>query len=130
MQNADNIYVSINHIIRIDLRELERKTIAMEITDKSSSAGISGYTQTVRDNKLDKAHPDDARAAETGGDKVRLSNGAREVQEAIRILKQLPDIRFDKVAELKAKVEQGIYRPESRKIVFNLIKHSLLNEIH
>ncbi len=101
----------------------------MEITRKPPSNGIPGYIQNVRDNKMDKNRPDDAQAAKTGGDKVELSNGAREVQEAMRVMNELPDIRSEKVAKLKADVEQGLYRPDDQKIAFNLLKQSFLDEM-
>ena len=101
----------------------------MEITRKPPSNGGSGYVQNVRDNKVENRRPDNAHATEKGGDKVRLSNGAREVQDAMRVLNELPDIRTDKVAELKAKVDQGTYRPDGGKIAFNLLKQSFLDEI-
>ena len=101
----------------------------MEITRKPPSNGVSGYVQNVRDNKVENNRPDKAPAAEAGSDKVRLSNGAREVQEAVRILKEMPDVRTDMVAELKARVDQGTYQPDEKKIAFNLLKQSFLDEI-
>lgn len=101
----------------------------MEITRKPPSSTVPGYIQNVRDSKADKNRPDDARAAKTGGDKVQLSNGAREVQEAMRVMNELPDIRTEKVAKLKADVEKGLYRPDDRKIAFHLLKQSFLDEI-
>jgi len=101
----------------------------MEITRKPPSSAIAGYVQTVRDNKVDNTRSDDARAAEKGSDRVELSSNAREVQEAIGVMKELPDIRTEKIAKLKADVEQGTYRPDGRKIAFNLLKQSFLDEI-
>ena len=102
----------------------------MEITRKPPSTGISGYVQNVRDNRVDKSQPDAAHAAKTDGDSVRLSSEAREVQEAMRVMKELPDIRSDKVAELKAKVEQGIYRPDENKIAYKLLQQSIMDDIN
>ena len=101
----------------------------MEITRKPPSTEVSGYVQNVRDNKLEKSQSDAGPAKKADGDSVRLSDGAREVQEAMRVMKELPEIRADKVAELKSKVDEGIYQPDGRKIAFNLLKESFLDEI-
>ena len=101
----------------------------MEISRKPPSSGISGYIQNVRDNKADKSQNEEAQARQNSGDKVQLSENAREVQEAMRAMNDLPEIRTDKVAKLKAEMEQGLYRPDGRKIAFNLLKQSFLDEI-
>ena len=101
----------------------------MEITGKPPSNGISGYVQNVRDDKTDANRPEDRGAPETGDDRVRLSNGAREVREAIQVMNELPDVRSEKVTELKAQIEQGTYQPDGRRIAFHLLKQSLLDEM-
>ena len=101
----------------------------MEITRKPPSDGVAGYVQTVRGDKAGNQQADQAHAAKANGDRVQLSDGAREVQEAMRVMNELPDIRSEKIAKLRAEVEQGTYRPDGRKIAFNMLKQSFLDEV-
>lgn len=50
-------------------------------------------------------------------DKVQLSDKAKEFQVAMNALKEVPDIRKDKVEEIKKQIETGTYRVDSGKIV-------------
>ncbi|MFZ5811271.1 MAG: flagellar biosynthesis anti-sigma factor FlgM [Thermodesulfobacteriota bacterium] len=66
----------------------------------------------------------------TGGatastDTVTLSGNAQLFAQAVRDAQTAPDVRADRVAELKAQVESGTYQPDSRKIAEKL----LLSEI-
>lgn len=62
-------------------------------------------------------------------DKVELSSRGREIQEAMQILKSVPDVREDKVALLKQQIEAGTYEIEGEKIAEKMIRESLLNEL-
>lgn len=60
-------------------------------------------------------------AADTGADRVTLSDGARLLSVATRTAQDASDVRADKVAELKAQVEAGTYQPDSRKIAEKML---------
>ncbi|NMC48423.1 MAG: flagellar biosynthesis anti-sigma factor FlgM [Desulfovibrio sp.] len=68
---------------------------------------------------------DKASGATTSTDTVTLSGNAQLFSQAIREAQTAPDVRADRVAELKAQVESGTYQPDSRKIAEKL----LLSEI-
>lgn len=62
-------------------------------------------------------------------DKVELSPRGREIQEAMQILKSVPDVREEKVALLKQQIEAGTYEVEGEKIAEKMLEESLLNEL-
>jgi len=101
----------------------------MKITDNNSSLNIRNYVNNVQDKKKlsGLAKPGSSQAAKE--DKVVLSPKAKEVQEATKLIKELPDIREEKVAKLKEQVDQGTYRVDGKKIAFKMLKESILDEL-
>ena len=70
--------------------------------------------------------PREATAApESRGDRISLSDDARIMAEAKRTAQEAPDIRQDKVAELKAQVESGTYTVDSRKVAAAMLREDM-----
>lgn len=65
----------------------------------------------------------------TDKDKVILSPGAREVQEALRRVADEPDIRTEKVSALKEQVQSGVYHFDGRKIAMKMITEHLIDQV-
>ncbi len=57
-------------------------------------------------------------------DKVEISGKAKEIAELMAVINQMPDIRAEKVAEIKKAIESGNYTINPTKIA-----ESILNEI-
>jgi negative regulator of flagellin synthesis FlgM len=53
----------------------------------------------------------------------------KKIQEAKKIMSSIPDIREEKVAKIKAQIENGTYQVEEKKLATKMIKESLLNEL-
>ncbi|MFH1935491.1 MAG: flagellar biosynthesis anti-sigma factor FlgM [Pseudomonadota bacterium] len=62
-------------------------------------------------------------------DKVILSHDRKKIQEAKKLMDSIPDIREEKVAKIKAQIENGTYQVEEKKLAAKIIKESLLNEL-
>ncbi len=101
----------------------------MKITDNNSSLNIRNYVSNVKDNKKIDGSTKQGSPQSVKEDKVVLSPKAKEVQEATKLIKELPDIREDKVAKLKEQVDQGTYRVDGKKIAFKMLKESILDEL-
>ncbi|WP_427338122.1 flagellar biosynthesis anti-sigma factor FlgM [Caloranaerobacter sp. DY30410] len=56
-------------------------------------------------------------------DKLSLSNKAIEYQIAMKALRNVPDIRKDKVEEIKRQIETGTYKIDSSKIVEKMFEN-------
>jgi negative regulator of flagellin synthesis FlgM len=93
-------------------------------------------TQTLLALKqFDKAREANSREAErkgkasedsvSRGDSVKISDQAKLYGRALRIANESPDVRALKVQELKQLVENGQYRPDSRRIAEKLVQHDL-----
>jgi negative regulator of flagellin synthesis FlgM len=96
--------------------------MAMEITGLIGS--LKGY------GRVDKPEPASrrdkgAKASSGQGDSVTLSGEARLVGSAMSAAQQTPDVRRQKVEELKALVESGQYKPDVRKTAAKLVEEDL-----
>lgn len=100
----------------------------MEITPKDS-VNIEAYVNQVQEkDKVDATH-EQPEKQQTKADTVVLSDTAKKVQEAQKQLETLPDVREDKVAQLKEQIENGTYEIDEEKIAGKIIKDSLLNDL-
>lgn len=55
-------------------------------------------------------------------DKVEISSSAREFQLAMQALKDIPEVRSEKVKELKEEINSGTYKPDAEKIAEHILK--------
>ena len=100
----------------------------MEITPKDS-VNIDAYVNQVQDKDKVDATSEQPEKQQTKADTVVLSDTAKKVQEAQNQLAEIPDIREDKVAELKEQIENGTYNMDEEEIAGKIIKDALLNDL-
>jgi negative regulator of flagellin synthesis FlgM len=62
-------------------------------------------------------------------EKVNLSTTAKEVQKIRRAIDELPDVREEKILDLKNRIEQGTYKVDAEKIAEKMVGESLLDNI-
>jgi negative regulator of flagellin synthesis FlgM len=68
-----------------------------------------------------------ATAPQGSEEKVALSNQSRDLVQIKKTIDQLPEIREDKVNELKTQIEKGVYTIQSDKIAEKMIGESLID---
>jgi negative regulator of flagellin synthesis FlgM len=100
----------------------------MEITPKDS-VNIDAYVNQVQDKDNVDATSEQPEKQQSKADTVVLSDTAKKVHEAQNQLESIPDIREDKVAELKEQIENGTYNMDEEKIAGKIIKDALLNDL-
>ena len=100
----------------------------MEI-DKSQGIQIDAYVKQVHDNNNagPAAEQPDKSAPKT--DTVVISDAAKKVQEARAQLDDIPDVREDKVAELRNQIQNGTYQVDAEKTADKLLKEHLRNAV-
>jgi negative regulator of flagellin synthesis FlgM len=100
----------------------------MEITPKDS-VNIDSYVNQVQDKDKADAASEQPEKQQTKADTVVLSDMAKTVQEAQTQLESIPDVREDKVAELKEQIENGSYEVDAEKLAGKMLRDSLLNDL-
>ena len=98
--------------------------INMEITD--INPGIQYIQQNGKTNDLDKSQNSSAEKNQfSAEDKVDLSAESKEMKKIKDILATTPDVRTEKVAELKKLVESGQYEIKSDTVADKMVKDSI-----
>lgn len=103
----------------------------MQITPKNQATAIDAYNSTQVQAKQ-RAGVEEGKASEQQGlktDTVVISDTAKRIQEAQSQIQAIPDVRADKVAELRAQIENGSYQIKPDKIADKMIRESLLNDL-
>ena len=103
----------------------------MEIlTGNKPFVGLNAYVKNIGKGKNGiHGSPKEAPKGGLSGDKVALSPEAKQLQEAKKSLDSLPDVREDKVAEIKEQIEAGTYTIDGEKIAFKMIRESILDRL-
>jgi len=72
-----------------------------------------------------KEHPGKDSGTESTGverDKISFSGMAQEINELKKLIKDLPDIRTDKVEKLKKAIDTGLYNIDSLKVAEKILE--------
>ena len=100
----------------------------MEITPKDS-VNIEAYVNQVQEKDKVESTSDQPEKQQVKADTVELSDMGKRVQEANKQLENIPDIREDKVAQLREQVENGTYEVDAEKVADKMLRDSLLNDL-
>lgn len=76
----------------------------------------------VRPDQTAQAQP---QAQPPGGDEVRISAAALEIQRLLDAAKAAPDVRADTVKQLQEAIRSGRYKVDDRSLVLRLIEEYL-----
>lgn len=101
----------------------------MKITGKNPYVNLDAYAKNVKDKERIDNQGKNAANQVVKEDKVVLSQEAKRVQEAKKLMESIPDIREEKIAKVRAQIENGTYQVEEKKLAAKMIKESLLNEL-
>lgn len=101
----------------------------MKITGKNPYVNLNAYTKNVKDKEQIDAPIKKTPKEVSEEDKVVLSPEAKKIQEAKELMGSIPDIREEKVAQIKAQIENGTYRIKEKELATKMIRESLLNEL-
>lgn len=83
---------------------------------------LSQHVQKIVKPEAKETSPASGKASQS--DRVDISGKAREIAELMAVISQMPDVRAEKVAEIKKAIESGNYNINPAKIA-----ESILNEI-
>lgn len=95
---------------------------------KINANSINNYEaiNSARPNDLQKSGREtavDNKNSVKNADKIELSDRAGRINELVDRIKELPDVRFDKVSALRAKIEANEFNPSSEAIADAILKN-------
>jgi negative regulator of flagellin synthesis FlgM len=103
----------------------------MQITPKNQANAIDAYNSAQVQSRQKTGSEEGKVSGQQGpkADTVVISDAAKRIQEAQTQIQAIPDVRADKVAELRARIENGTYEIKPEKIADKMIRESLLNDL-
>ena len=102
----------------------------MKIPDKNHIVNLNAYIRNVDNGgKAGSQTQKPEKQASSGEEKVELSAKARDIQKIKKALDNVPDIRGEKVAQLKRSIEEGTYNVKAENVARKMLKENLLDEI-
>ena len=101
----------------------------MNIIDDRTFISIDAYAGNVDESKkLNTTNKNESKSA-VKEDKVELSSTAKKIREAKKIIDSIPEIRDQKIAQIKTQIENGTYLFREEKMATNMLKESLINDL-
>jgi len=99
----------------------------MKIYDNNVHINFEAYAQKTREAAGSQTQSRPAAADATPVDKVVLSPKAREIQEARKLLDEIPDTDETKVAQIRLQLESGAYKIDGSQIAEHMMRDVTLN---
>ena len=100
----------------------------MEIV-KNPGIQVDAYVNQLQDTKKADQAADQAKESATKTDTVVISDAAKRIQEARAKLDDIPDVREEKVADLRNRIQNGTYQADAEKTADKLLKEQLGNVV-
>lgn len=97
------------------------------MTINTITTKVNGY-ESHRLEQLEQKHQEAQKAAaaqEGANDRISISEEGRLKAAALKAAQDGDGVRADKVADLKARIESGEYKPESKDIAAGLVRQEL-----
>ena len=94
---------------------------------KVDDAAIQAVQQYQKADKVQEESGPKVGGSAAPEEKVNLSTKARDIQQLRDAVSQLPDVREDKISELKDQVDTGTYDVNGQKIAEKMVSESLLD---
>ena len=102
----------------------------MKISDSKPPQDLKHTSQeTSIQNKVVKLKEGDRGNAEPLEEKVTLSQKAKDIEMIREIIRKTPDVREDRVALIKKKIESGEYRVTEKEVADQMLREFLLEDL-
>ena len=98
----------------------------MKITDKVDVGGVNFQKP---DKTKDKASEGKVEEAAARDDQISLSGTAKEIGRLQMEVSKLPDVRTDKVEELKNAINSGTYNVKGDAVAGKLLKNAIIDKL-
>jgi len=99
----------------------------MKIIDSNVHINFEAYAQKTRDTAGAQEQPSPVSGETNPIDKVVLSPKAREIQEARKLLDEIPDTDEPKVTQIRLQLETGVYKIDGSQIAERMMRDMTLN---
>ncbi len=88
-------------------------------------SGMDTLEQTSRTRNVEKTSAEQQQATGVESDNVTLSKKSKDVSEMTLTLKSMPDVRDDKIADLKERIANGTYNISAKDVAAKIVNTAL-----
>lgn len=90
-------------------------------------SGMDTLEQTSRARNVEKTSAEQQQQQASGveSDNVTISEKGKDVSEMTRTLKSMPEVRADKIADLKERIANGTYNVSARDVAAKIVNTAL-----
>lgn len=103
----------------------------MEITGNNPNVNVNAYLQAAGSRSSGAQQEQNTEATATSGgykaDRVELSGQAKEAQQAMAALKEMPEIRTELVSDIQTRVDGGNYKVDGEKTAGHMLDEAFMN---
>lgn len=103
----------------------------MKVNGSNGGVELNAYVKQVQQQQR-KPNEQAAQSAPKQGDtadKVNLSDQAKEILQASRAAREVPDVRTDKVEKARMEVEKGTYNVVGAQVATDMMRESFENNM-
>lgn len=94
--------------------------------DSNMMSGMDTLEQTSRKRNVEKVSTNESQnTSAVESDAVSISEKGKDVSEMTRTLKEMPDVRADKIADLKERIANGTYNVSGKDIAAKIVNTAL-----
>jgi negative regulator of flagellin synthesis FlgM len=101
----------------------------MKIDGTHTGIQIDAYMRQAQQQQQEVQTQEQAAQQTAKADKVQISQAALETQKAAEFLKESPDVREDKVRDIKLEVESGRYHRPAEQVANNMLNEGFENDL-
>jgi negative regulator of flagellin synthesis FlgM len=103
----------------------------MEINGKNTLVALNPGVQRVDAGSPQpvRTRANGAEAGQSDSDRIELSVRSREIQDLDKMIRSTPDVRADRVEQIKSAVQEGTYNVKAEMIADKIIGGSIIDDI-
>lgn len=101
----------------------------MKIENRGDNTNINPRLHRVQEPTERPESKESIPAPKTPVDRVELSEQAKTLQQARQHLATLPDVRPEKVAELKGMIQRGVYNVRGQEVAERMVEQGLFDRL-
>ena len=101
----------------------------MKIENRSDNTSINPHINRVQDAAERSESKGPAPAQEAPVDRLELSGAAKALQQARQLLDALPEVRLEKVTELKGLIQRGEYNVKGEAVAAKMLGQGLFDQL-
>lgn len=100
----------------------------MKVSQNNSPIQLDAYIKQIQQNRTRQQENEAANAAQRGvGDKVQLSDRAKEMQQEVKGLARTEEMRDEKVRQVKMDIDRGTYKVNSGQVATDMLREAFEN---